>query len=192
MDRIELAPEQWMDYPALAGVTHKRMADEGILIAVPDAAGRLNPMTIGWGIFGWIWGRPIFTVLVRPSRYTYRCLEAVGDFTVNVQPSGRRDIVDFCGTVSGRDHDKMAELKLTPLPSRHITSPGIVECPIVFECKVAHRNDVLPPELADDIRSHYYSEGDFHRVYFGQIMSVSVEQKFFDNIKGNGELRMEN
>jgi len=183
MDRIDLDPEQWMDYPALASETHQGMAGQGILLAALDAAGKLNPMTIGWGVFGWIWGRPIFTVLVRPSRYTYGCLEATGDFTVNVPPADRKDIPNFCGTVSGREHDKMTELKLAPLPGRYISSPGIAECPIVFECRVVHHNDVLPPTLAEDITSHYYPEGDFHRVYFGQILAVSVERKFFESLK---------
>ena len=174
MDRVDVNPDQWTNHPELVRRTHEQMANEGILIAAPDAVGKLNPMTIGWGMFGWIWSRPIFTVLVRPSRYTYDCVEAAGDFTVNVQPPGREDIANLCGTASGRDHDKMAELDLTPLPSRHISSAGIAECPIVFECKIVHRNDILPPELAADITEHYYPDGDYHRVYFGQIMAISA------------------
>ncbi len=182
MTRIDLNPDKWMDHPALAGETHHRMAGDGILLASLDPAGKLNPMTIGWGIFGWIWGRPIFTVLVRPSRYTYDCIEATGDFTVSVQPADRKDIADFCGTVSGRDHDKMAELDLTTLSSKRINSPGIAQCPIVFECRVVHKNDVLPPQLADAITKEYYPEQDFHRVYFGQILNVSVDRTFFENL----------
>ena len=75
----------------------------------------------------------------------------------------------------------MAVLNLSPLPSRRIASPGIAECPLIFECKVIHRNDVLPGELADDVKTEYYSEGDFHRVYFGQILAVSVEQGLLEN-----------
>ena len=182
MDRVDVSPERWMDQPAVARETHNRMAGEGILVASLDANGRLNPMTIGWGVFGWIWGRPVFTVLVRPSRYTYECIEATGDFTVNVQPADRKDIADFCGTVSGREHNKMAVLNLSALPSRRIKSPGITECPIVFECKVVHKNDILPPELPGEITSEFYPTGDFHRVYFGQIMAVSVDREFLENL----------
>jgi flavin reductase (DIM6/NTAB) family NADH-FMN oxidoreductase RutF len=159
------------------------MSHEGILLVSLDKTGKINPMTIGWGVYGWIWARPIFTVLVRPSRYTYGCIEATGDFTVNVQPGDRQDIVDFCGTTSGRDRDKVTELKLTPFPSRQITAPGISECPIVFECRIVHRNDVLPPELIDDVKGQFYPTGDFHRVYFGQIMNVSVERGYFETLK---------
>ncbi|MBU0717816.1 MAG: flavin reductase family protein [Planctomycetes bacterium] len=176
MARVDLSPEHWMDHPAVARVTHTRMARQGILLASTDSTGKLNPMTIGWGVFGWIWGQPIFTVLVRPSRYTYGCIKTTGDFTVNVQPATRNDLADFCGRVSGRDVDKMAELDLTPLPSKHIMSPGIAECPIVFECRVVHRNDVIPGELTKAIAGTYYPAGDYHRVYFGQILAVTVEE----------------
>lgn len=180
MPRVDLKPEQWMEHPALARETYVRMANDGILLASLDAASKLNPMTIGWGVFGWIWSKPIFTVLVRPSRYTYGCVEATGDFTVNVQPADRKDIADFCGTVSGRDHDKMAELDLTALPSTRVNSPGIAECPIVFQCAVVHLNDVRPAELRQDIKGEYYPDGDFHRVYFGQILNVSVESALLE------------
>jgi flavin reductase (DIM6/NTAB) family NADH-FMN oxidoreductase RutF len=70
----------------------------------------------------------------------------------------------------------MAELDLTPLPPKKISAPGIAECPIVFECKVVHKNDVLPPALAGDITREYYAEGDFHRVYYGRIVRVSVDR----------------
>jgi flavin reductase (DIM6/NTAB) family NADH-FMN oxidoreductase RutF len=182
MARVDLEPDRWMDYPALARETYARMSNGGILLASQDAGGKLNPMTIGWGVFGWIWARPVFTVLVRPSRYTFGCLEATGDFTVNVQAADRRDIVDLCGTTSGRDRDKMFELGLTPLPSRQITSAGIADCPLVFECRVVHKNDVLPPELSDDITTEYYPKGDVHRVYFGQILAVSVQQALLENL----------
>jgi len=182
MARVDLKPRHWMDYPALARETNERMSHEGILIASLDEAGKLNPMTIGWGVFGTIWGRPIFTVLVRPSRYTYACIEHTGDFTVNVQPADRRDIVDLCGTVSGRDRSKMFELGLKPLASRSIKSPGIADCPLVFECKVVHKNDVIPGELLDEITTEFYPEGDYHRAYFGQILAVSVDRTYLDGL----------
>ena len=182
MARVDLEPGRWLDQPALARETYERMTHEGILIASLDAGGKLNPMTIGWGLFGLIWGRPMFQVLVRPSRYTYGCIEHTGDYTVNVLPPGLSDVAAYCGTVSGRDADKMAHNDLTPLPSRHVASGGIAQADIVFECKVVHHNDVQQPTFPEEIVSNYYAQGDFHRVYFGQIMSVSVEGELFERI----------
>jgi flavin reductase (DIM6/NTAB) family NADH-FMN oxidoreductase RutF len=180
MPRVDLDPDYWLGHPALARETYERMTQEGILIASLDARGNLNPMTIGWGLFGLIWGRPMFQVLVRPSRYTYGCLEHTGDYTVNVLPEGLSDVAAVCGIESGRDLDKMAQCELTPLPSKRIASPGITQATIVFECMVVHYNDVQQSTFPEEIITDYYPEGDFHRVYFGQIMAVSVARGFFE------------
>jgi hypothetical protein len=40
---------------------------------------------------------------------------------------------------------------------------------------VVHRNDdVLPPELASDIVTADYLQGDYHRFFYGEIMRVCV------------------
>ena len=57
-------------------------AEEGLLLVTTGADGKANIMTIGWGTIGCIWSRPVFIVLVRPSRHTYSRLEQVSDFTV--------------------------------------------------------------------------------------------------------------
>jgi len=176
MARVDLDPGKWLEHPPLARQTYERMTEEGILVASLDEGGRLNPMTIGWGVFGLIWGRPLFEVLVRPSRYTYHCIERTGDYTVNVLPADLREVADYCGTQSGGDVDKMAEMKLSPLPSRQVRSPGIEQADIVFECRVVHHNDVQEPAFEEEIVSNYYPDGDFHRVYFGQILNVSVRE----------------
>jgi len=62
------------------------MDEEGLLLATTGTDGKPNVMTIGWGTIGSIWFRPMFVVLVRPSRHTYSRMEQVSDFTVNVLP----------------------------------------------------------------------------------------------------------
>jgi len=149
----------------------KVMGGMGLLLAAQDSAGKPNAMTIGWGSPGIIWGKPIFTVYVRPSRYTYRLIEETGAFTVCVPGEELKQAVAFCGSVSGRDHDKFAEMGLTAVPAAHVQAPLIEECPIQFECKVVHKNDVIPEELAQDIRTGAYPAGDYHRCYFGEILA---------------------
>ena len=90
--------------------TIQRMREDGLLLVTMGADAKANVMTIGWGMMGCIWARPLFIVLVRPSRHTYTRLEQVGDFTVNVPPRELAAAVSHCGTVSGRDHDKFQEM----------------------------------------------------------------------------------
>ena len=155
--------------------TIDRMGKGGLLLASKDSEGKPNAMTIGWGTIGIIWSKPIFVVLVRPSRYTYKLIEVTDDFTVNVPPPELSDEVLFFGTVSGRDHDKFAEKGLTPVQGKKVKSPIVQECVIHYECKVVHKNDVLKDKLSSEIISSAYPEGDFHRIYFGEIVNVYAD-----------------
>jgi flavin reductase (DIM6/NTAB) family NADH-FMN oxidoreductase RutF len=148
------------------------MRKTGLLLVSTDAAGKPNTMAIGWGTIGIIWGKPIFIVLVRPSRYTYGLMEQTSDFTVNVPSAELADVVAFCGSASGRDHDKFSEKELIAVPGKKVKSPIIEQCVIHYECKVVHKNDVLKGKLAGDIVSSAYPAGDFHTIYYGEILSV--------------------
>ena len=154
---------------------NKVLTSRGLLLACTDQEGKTNAMTIGWGAIGSIWGLPLWMVLVRPSRYTYGLIERAGDFTVNVPPEHLEKACAFCGSESGRDHDKMAELRLTTTAGRSVRSHVIDDCVINYECRVVHKNDVLPGELAQPIARAAYSSGDYHRVYYGQILAVYAD-----------------
>jgi len=143
--------------------------DPGLLL-VTSADGRANAMTIGWGTIGLIWGKPIMAVLVRPSRYTYTLLEQSDSFTVCVPSPGMREAVEYCGQYSGRDQDKLKACNLSIRPSLHVRAPAIDGCPIIYECRIVHKNDVVPATLAADITA--YPRGDYHRIYFGEILAV--------------------
>jgi flavin reductase (DIM6/NTAB) family NADH-FMN oxidoreductase RutF len=114
---------------------------------------------------------------VRHSRYSYtRLEEAAGDFTVNVPPRELAEAVAHCGTVSGRDHDKFLEQRLTPVPSRQVRPPIIKECVVHYECRTLHRNDMAPDTLAQAVADEFYAQGDYHRVYFGEIVAVYADE----------------
>ena len=163
-----------VDYRTNFDAVMDALTRHGLLLGSYDAAGKPNVMTIGWGTIGSIWGIPVWTVLVRPSRYTYRCIEHTGCFTVNVPPVALGMACATCGSTSGRDTDKFADTGLTPEKAEFVLAPTIAECPIVYECQVVHSNDVLPAKLADEILSGSYVDGDFHRVYWGKIFSASA------------------
>lgn len=151
------------------------LSKDGLLLVTRGKNGKPNAMAIGWCAIGVIWGRPMCLVLVRPSRYTYKLLEESDDFTVNVLPPDMAETLAFCGTESGRDLDKFAEQPITPDESKTVQAPVIAESVIAYECKVVHKNDVIPAEIAEAIIGEFYPEGDFHRVYFGEILNVQAE-----------------
>jgi flavin reductase (DIM6/NTAB) family NADH-FMN oxidoreductase RutF len=156
--------------------TMRRMREDGLLLVTAGADGRPNVMTIGWGVIGSIWARPMFLVLVRPSRHSWSRLEEIGDFTVNVPPRELAEVVAYCGTVSGRDHDKLTEKRLTLVQGKQVRAPIIQECVTHYECRTIHRSDLSPETLAQAVSDEFYSQGDHHRVYFGEIVAAYADE----------------
>ena len=163
------------DYRNYIEETIKALNEERVLLVSRGKEGLPNVMAIGWGTIGIIWRRPIFIVMVRPSRYTYKLIEETGEFTVNIATPQLKEVVQYCGTVSGRDHNKFKEKQLTAIPSREVKTPIIKECILHFECRVVYKNDLIPSELEKSITEKLYPKGDFHRVYFGEILACQYE-----------------
>ena len=160
-----------IDYRDAFLPTMEAMSRDGVLLVSLDSRGRPGGMTFSWGTIGTIWGRQIFTLLVRPSRNSYRLLESTGDFTVNVLPAALGAAVDFWGKNSGRDVDKWARMGLTPTPSRRVRSPIVEQGILHFECRIINRHDLVPDNLAPELTPAYYASGDYHRVFYGEILA---------------------
>jgi flavin reductase (DIM6/NTAB) family NADH-FMN oxidoreductase RutF len=144
----------------------------GLLLVGTKPSGESNVMTIGWGTVGIIWGKPIFIVMVRPSRHTYEFIEESQEFTVNVPAADMTKWVAVCGSKSGRDMDKLGEYDVATTPGQHVQTVTIDDCPMVYECRVMHWNDVIPPNLAPEAEWSFYRGQDYHRVYFGEILGT--------------------
>lgn len=153
---------------------------KGVLVTT-KAEGKVNAMTIGWGTLGIEWGRPIFILFVRESRYTKQMLEKNGEFTINV-PYGPFDknILAVCGTKSGRDTDKIAQLGLTLEEPEVISVPGIRQLPLTLECKVIYKQDQDPAAIGEEITKKSYppffpdGRGDYHTAYYGEIVDAYI------------------
>jgi len=165
-----------VDYRNYVEETIKAFSEGRVLLVSSGKKAPPNVMAIGWGTMGVIWKKPIFLVLVRPSRYTYTLMEETGEFTVNVVPPELKEAATYCGTVSGRDHDKFKEKGLTQIPSLKVQTPIIKEGILHFECRVVYKSDLIPPELEKDIISSAYPQGDFHRTYFGETLACRHER----------------
>jgi flavin reductase (DIM6/NTAB) family NADH-FMN oxidoreductase RutF len=149
---------------------------KGALITVKNGD-QVNSMTIGWGTLGVEWGRNVFVAFVRQSRHTKAMLDGAGDFTVNIPLGGDvKQILGVCGSKSGRDMDKVAELGLHLEEAEVITSPGIKELPLTLECKILYRMEQTLDTIPQDIIEKYYPNGDFHYAYYGQIVGAYIAE----------------
>ena len=111
-------------------------------------------------------GHPVLVGLaIAPSRYSHELIRAAGEFAVNLPTADMVEVVDRCGTCSGRDvGDKFAHVGLTAAPATKIRAPLIAECPVNLECILI---DVTPA-------------GD-HDLFRGKAVAEHVDEACLDD-----------
>lgn len=135
---------------------------------------KTNTMVIGWGGITVFWGKPVFIVPVRKSRYSHRQLDESGEFTISVPlDDSLKDALAFCGSKSGRDYDKFEECNITAVPAKILNTPIIEECTLHYECKVVYKQDLIPENLNKGINEKWYP--DYHTLFFGEILACYMK-----------------
>ena len=155
----------------------------GVLLTT-KAKGRVNSMAISWGTIGIEWNKPIFTTFVRTGRFTRELLEANGEFTVNIPTKGNdRSLISKCGTVSGRDVDKVAKFGLTLVDGEKVSVPAVKEFPITLECKLVYRQLQDKNAIPDEDKARFYPDlpstncggnRDYHIAFCGEIVAAYI------------------
>ncbi len=132
----------------------------------------MNMMTIAWGALGELWGKPIVTVYVSTDRFTYKFLEDNEYFTVTAFPEQFRDKLQYIGSVSGRDEDKVKGSGLTPEFTK-LGNPIYKEANLAIECKKIYAEQ-LKKELMPLEQRQWYDEKKLgvHMMYIGEIVNV--------------------
>ena len=144
------------------------IGSEWMLITAGGPAA-FNTMTASWGCLGVMWGKPSVSCVIRPSRHTYKFMEADSVFSVSFFDRKYRKALELCGSRSGRDTDKVRAAGLTP-----VTGPsGSVyfdEARLVLECRKIYFHDFDPSKFLDPEIHKAYPDGDHHRMYVGEIL----------------------
>jgi len=137
--------------------------------------GAINTMTIAWGSIGFMWGKPVFMAMVRHSRFTYKCLEKSGEFTVSIPFKDMSKALGICGSKSGRDIDKLSAANLITVPGKKISTPVIADCGLHYECKVVYKQQMSAERLTTDLQQKWYADEDYHTLYWGEILATYVD-----------------
>jgi flavin reductase (DIM6/NTAB) family NADH-FMN oxidoreductase RutF len=108
-----------------------------VLVGTYDENEKPNLATLAWvGIC--CSEPPSVQVSIRKNRHTHAAIVAREVFSVNV-PSVKYVVeTDFAGLTSGKDTDKFAATKLTPVRGQMIDAPLVMEFPISMECRLTH------------------------------------------------------
>lgn len=164
--------------PSLALQSFTAFDTDGILLVAGRGVDDANPMTISWGMFGIMWGRPVMMVMVRPTRHTWSFIAEGADFTANWLPADWREALRLCGSASGRDMDKFAASGLQPVASTQVQSPSLAESVLTLECRVLYRSQVEPASFVEPALQDNYPGRDYHGLFFGEIVAALGIDRF--------------
>jgi len=146
----------------------KLIANDWMLVTAGNMKS-FNTMTANWGAFGELWHKKVCFCFVRPTRYTYEFMEREDVFTLSFFDESHRKALDFCGSHSGKEFDKIAETGLTPVANE---SGGIYfeEARIVLICRNIYFHDINPAHFLDPKINEAYPKKDYHRMYVGEVI----------------------
>ncbi len=150
----------------------------GVLLVSGTGPEHANVMTISWGTFGIMWGKPMMMVMVRPTRHTWQFILDAPDFTVNWMADTWAEAVRLCGSASGRDIDKFAATGMHPVTGSAVGSPVIAESILTLECRTCYHTDVIPAHFIDPALEQNYPAKDYHGLFFGEIIVATGIAQF--------------
>ncbi len=149
--------------------------DDNMLITAGQSGG-YNTMTASWGTAGILWNMPIAICFIRPHRYTFQFAEKSDYFTLSFLEEKHRNILNYCGSHTGRDVNKAEQTGL------HVLETGMgnvtfSQARLVLECRKLYA-DFLREEnfLIQGITAKFYPDKDFHKFYIGEIKSCFLKK----------------
>ena len=146
-----------------------QMIDKQWMLITAGNEEKANTMTASWGGLGVLWFKPVSFAFIRPTRYTYEFTEREDAYSLCFFGEEYRDALKLCGTVSGRDRDKIAEAGLTLRYEDGV--PYFDEADTVMICRKLAAQDMAPAGFVDtSVEKHY--NNDYHRIYTGEITTV--------------------
>lgn len=134
-----------------------------------------NTMTAGWGSMGVMWGKNVFTAVVRCNRYTFEYINNSDIFTVSFFKPEDKSILNYCGSHSGRDVNKVSETGLSPLE----LNGGIAfeQSKLTFICKKLYSQEMDTKYFTDTSCNQYYSDTNpIHTAYVGEIIAIYSQE----------------
>ncbi|MDA8098383.1 MAG: flavin reductase family protein [Nitrospiraceae bacterium] len=156
-----IAPEQLTDNPFT-------LIGKDWMLITAGTQEKFNTMTASWGGLGVLWERKVVFCFVRPTRYTYEFMERGDRFTLSFFGERHRKALQFCGSHSGRNTDKMQGAGLTPFDDNGFIS--FQEARLVLACRKVYFQDILPQQFLDPSIENMYPQKDYHRMYAGEIV----------------------
>jgi flavin reductase (DIM6/NTAB) family NADH-FMN oxidoreductase RutF len=151
----------------------KMLNEDWKLITAGTDAG-FNMMTASWGGLGVLYGKPTVTCFINPARYTYQLMETNETCTFTFYTETYREALQYCGSNSGRDKDKVKGSGLTPITTPS-GSKAFAEAWLIIECRKLVGQSLSHDALFDEKIKNEWTGKQLHKMYIGEIIRVWVK-----------------
>ncbi|MDR0910942.1 MAG: flavin reductase family protein [Spirochaetaceae bacterium] len=141
-----------------------------------EHAGQVNAMTASWGGLGHIWNKDVAYFFIRPQRWTRHMMDAEAKVSLCFLPDSLRQVLDYMGSASGKDEDKIAKSGLSLL--RDNGTPYFAESDTALICRKLYTQDFTEACWNDkELMQTVYPEKDFHAFYVAEVEKVLVKEQ---------------
>lgn len=157
----------------LQGNFIQKISKEWMLITAGNKD-RFNMMTASWGGIGVLYNKPVAICFINPARYTYQIMENGDTYTLTFYPETYRKALEYCGTKSGRDEDKVKGSGLTPVEVE-TGAMAFGEASIIIECKKLVSQSISLDAIDNPQEKARRATQAMHKMYIGEIVNVWVK-----------------
>ena len=139
-----------------------------------------NSMVASWGGVGIMFNKPVTWCFLRANRYTLEKIKETGFYTMSYFPEQYKGEIMPFGTKSGRNTDKMAQTKLTPMLTP-AGAPAYKEAKIIIECKLiaaptVSKDEFYTQEGKEFLQGGYDEAKDWHKLVYGEITKIYIKK----------------
>lgn len=157
----------------IPGNVIRLLSDSWSLITAGEG-NSFNMMTASWGGLGYLYNKPVSFCFISPSRYTYQLMEKGDTYTISFYTETYREALQYCGTHSGKEADKVQATGLTPIQTPS-GSRAFSEAWMIIECKKTVNQSFTPEAIADPVLKQEWEGKPMHKMYIGEIINVWVK-----------------
>lgn len=157
-----------------------KLVGKDFFVITAGKEGNYNSMIGSGGGLGVLFKKPTTWCIIRADRHTLEIMEKERTYTLSYFPDECREQMLFLGSKSGRDSEKMKEVRLTSVqtPSGDMS---FREARLIFECKLTELttpkpDDFCTQEARDYVNEAYKEENHYRKYVFGEIIRVWVKK----------------
>ena len=163
----KISPEE------LEGNFIKKISKEWMLITAGNKD-KFNMMTASWGGIGVLYNKPVAICFINPARYTYQIMESGDTYTLTFYPEQYRNALQYCGTKSGRDEDKVKGSGLVPVEVE-TGAMAFEQANIIIECRKLVSQSMSLDAINNPEERNKRATSAMHKMYIGEIVNVWVK-----------------